>query len=99
MSAEAHAPLLQQIEPDEQQPVERGISGNIGSENSRSTGQPVVLTPTNRAALASTPGDAEAGQSEQTNGLWNRIETYSNYRHCWYPKTSKFLLAAQACGV
>lgn len=53
----ATVPLLQTIEPDELLPAP-ATSGRINSNNAPKPA--VVLTPTNRAAMAS-PGDAEAG--------------------------------------
>lgn len=53
----ASAPLLQTIEPDEPTVASASPAGRI----SGNVGKPVVLTPTDRAAMASTPADAEAG--------------------------------------
>lgn len=58
----ASVPLLQTIEPDEASGTEQTPAGNIGSGNDNAQKPVVVLTPTNRAAMASTPGDAEAGE-------------------------------------
>ncbi|KAI5123571.1 hypothetical protein M0805_003389 [Coniferiporia weirii] len=54
----ASAPLLQAIEPDDAAVSDSFPTGNISSLH-----VPLVLTPTNRAAMASSPGDAEAGIS------------------------------------
>ncbi|KAL5519036.1 TVP23 [Sanghuangporus vaninii] len=51
----ASAPLLQTIEPDDVSSTEQVPSGNIGSGNA------AAPKPVNRTAMASTPGDAEAG--------------------------------------
>lgn len=58
----ASAPLLQTIEADEPSLSQEAVpTGRIGSGNA-SKASPVVLTPTNHAAMASAPGDAEAGE-------------------------------------
>ncbi|KAL5534329.1 TVP23 [Sanghuangporus baumii] len=54
----ASAPLLQTIEPDDVSSAEQVPSGNIGSGNAAA---PKPAAPTNRTAMASTPGDVEAG--------------------------------------
>ena len=61
MSASAH--LLQTIEPDDLSvPQTTAPTGQIGSTKNASKAPPVILTPTNHAAMASTPADAEAGE-------------------------------------
>ncbi|KAL5495353.1 TVP23 [Sanghuangporus weigelae] len=54
----ASAPLLQTIEPDDVSSTGQVPSGNISSGNAAA---PKPAVPTNRTAMASTPGDAEAG--------------------------------------
>ena len=56
----ASAPLLQTIEPDDASSIEQAPSGTIGSGNGA---PPKPAAQTNRSAMASTPGDAEAGRN------------------------------------
>ncbi|KAH8120227.1 Golgi apparatus membrane protein TVP23 [Phellopilus nigrolimitatus] len=61
------APLLHTIEPDDTSATEPAPSGRIGSDNAPKPA--VVLTPTNRAATASTSSDAEAGEESGIAGI------------------------------
>ncbi|PVG04508.1 DUF846-domain-containing protein [Serendipita vermifera] len=60
MATSVTEPLLATIEPDDLAPAAAPApTGNISSNSNARA--PVVLTPTNRAAASTTPGDLEAG--------------------------------------
>lgn len=67
----ASAPLLQTIEADEPASLSSAPSGRANAGNAPKPA--VVLTPSSHSAMASTPGDAEAGMA-------------SLLRHCYFAR-------------
>ncbi|CAG8683854.1 12654_t:CDS:2, partial [Acaulospora colombiana] len=97
MATSVTEPLLATIEPDELAPAAAPApTGNISSNsNARAS---VVLTPTNRAATSTTPGDLEAGiagifrQGPSLSTYWEASSPTIMCYQCVYPITPEYHL-------